>query len=69
MLNAIIRVSKNAAIYRGFTITKSPRTAHRPLNLYGVSRGGAYFGCEFAEAEAVRFIDCLHAEREEAAHG
>jgi len=69
MLNAIIRVSKNAAIYRGFTITKSPRTAHRPLNLYGVSRGGAYFGCEFAEAEAVRFIDRLHAEREGAAHG
>jgi hypothetical protein len=69
MLNAIIRVSKNAAIYRGFTITKSPRTAHRPLNLYGVSRGDAYFGCEFAEAEAVRFIDRLHAERKEATHG
>jgi len=64
MLNAIIRVSKNAAIYRGFTITKSPRTAHRPCNLYGVSRDGAYFGCELAEAEAVRFIDRMHAERE-----
>lgn len=69
MLNAIIRVSKNAGVYRGFTITKSPRTTHRPINLYGVSQGDAYFGCEFAEAEAVRFIDRLHAEREGVANG
>jgi len=63
MPNAIIRVSKKAAIYRGFTITKSPRTPVRPRNLYGISKEGVYYGCEFAAAEAMRFIDRLYAER------
>lgn len=58
-----IRINKFVTIYRGFTIAKSPRTPVRPRNQYGISKEGVYFGCEFAEAEAMRFIDQLHAER------
>lgn len=58
-----IHVKKFVTLYRGFTIAKSPQTAVRPRNQYGISKEGVYFGCEFAEAEAMRFIDQLHAER------
>lgn len=64
----LVRISKSAAIYRGFTIAKSPRTPQRPRNLYGISKDGVYFGCDFAVAEALRFIDQLHAERSAASN-
>lgn len=61
--NPIIHVSKNAAIYRGFTITKLQRTALQQRARYAIFHEGNFFGYEFAGAEAMRFIDRLHAER------
>ncbi|WP_192034338.1 DUF4761 domain-containing protein [Pantoea agglomerans] len=67
-MHQLIRANKFITLYRGFTIAKSPRTPVRPRNQYGISKEGVYYGCEFAEAEAMRFIDQLHSERSAVTH-
>jgi len=63
MSHPVISIGRHSTIYRGFTITKRPRSPHQPRNLYIIFHDGHYFGSEYAGAEAMRFIDRLHAER------
>ncbi|KNC89837.1 hypothetical protein GM30_05575 [Trabulsiella odontotermitis] len=63
MDHAVVQVSKNTYVYRGFTIRKTPRNALNDRNTYLINKRDQecevdnYFGRDFALAEACSTIN------------
>lgn len=65
MAHQLVEVHKHLSLYRGFSISRAPRSPLFPRHRYIVTKDGNYFGQDFAQAEAVKIIDKLCADQDE----
>lgn len=64
----LVEVHQHLTIYRGFSISRAPRSPLFPCHRYIVTKDGNYFGQDFAQAEAIKLIDKLCADHDEWLH-
>lgn len=64
--HALIKVSEHTSVYRGFSITRCPRTATNPITRYRISQGDQSFGLFDALGQATSYINELHGMRNSA---
>jgi len=60
MIHAIKEISRHSSIYRGFLITRRPKTVISKIARYEVTLGDQSFGLFDAQAQATGYIDKLH---------
>nr|WP_308530356.1 hypothetical protein [uncultured Serratia sp.] len=61
--HAITKISRNSSRYRGFVITRRPRTVTNHFARYEVSQGDQSYGLFDAQALATDYIDQLYAQQ------
>ncbi|NNS09343.1 hypothetical protein [Erwinia sp. JH02] len=64
MAHQLVEVHKHLSLYRGFSISRAPRSPLFPRHRYIVTKDGNYFGQDFAQDEAINIIDQLCADQE-----
>ncbi|MGA7588668.1 MAG: hypothetical protein WCB03_21950 [Rouxiella badensis] len=65
MYYSIKEVSRHSSIYRGFIITRRPKTVINKITRYEVALIEQSFGLFDAQAQATRYIDELHQRKGE----
>jgi len=60
MTHAIKEISRHSSIYRGFLITRRPKTVISKIARYEVTLGEQSFGLFDAQAQATGYIDALY---------
>lgn len=66
MSHSIREISRHSSIYRGFIITRRPKTVFSKIAHYEVTLGEQSFGLFDAQAEATGYIDKLHSQKRKA---
>jgi hypothetical protein len=67
MTHAIKEVSRHSSVYRGFLITRRPKTVINKMTRYEVTLSDQSFGLFDAQAQATGYIDDLHQKQGAAA--
>lgn len=67
MTHAIKEVSRHSSIYRGFIITRRPKTVISKIARYEITLGEQSFGLFDAQAQATGYINELHNQKGKAA--
>ncbi|MFU9138281.1 hypothetical protein [Erwinia tasmaniensis] len=67
MSHSIREISRYSSIYRGFLITRRPKTLISKIARYEVKFDEQSFGLFDAQAQATAYIDELHSQKEKAA--
>lgn len=67
MIHSIKEVSRNSSAYRGFIITRRPKTVISKIARYEVTLGEQSFGLFDAQAQATGYINELHNQKGKAA--
>ncbi|WP_208950137.1 hypothetical protein [Rahnella sp. ChDrAdgB13] len=63
MNHSIDRLSNHSSDYRGFIITRRPKTVISKIARYEVKHGEQSFGLFDAQAQATGYIDQLHNQK------
>lgn len=67
MTYAIKELSRHSSLYRGFIITRRPKTVISKIARYEITLGEQSFGLFDAQAQATGYIDELHNQKGKAA--
>lgn len=67
MIHAIKELSRHSSIYRGFIITRRPKTVISKIARYEITLGEQSFGLFDAQAQATGYINELHNQKGKAA--
>ena len=63
MSHSIREISSHSSIYRGFIITRRPKTVISKIARYEITLGEQSFGLFDAQAQATGYIDELHIQK------
>ncbi|MBU9848045.1 hypothetical protein [Rahnella ecdela] len=67
MSHSIREISRHSSIYRGFIITRRPKTVISKITRYEITLGEQSFGLFDAQAQTIGYIDELHNQKGKAA--